>query len=81
MITEILRDPVVTSNDDRLRFESFSGCGGVHARLDLLPDALDEAPRASGTTNVDFSSRCGRRWPARPPAARSCSAWAPTRSR
>jgi hypothetical protein len=54
-IAEIIRDPVVTSNDDRLRFESFSGCGGVHARLDLLPDALDEAPRACGTTNVDFN--------------------------
>jgi hypothetical protein len=54
-IAKILRDPVVTSNDDRLRFESFSGCCGVHARLDLLPDALDEAPRASGTTNVDFN--------------------------
>ncbi len=51
----ILADPVVTSNEDRLRFESFSGCCGVHARLDLLPDALDEAPRASGTTNVDFN--------------------------
>jgi len=23
--------PVVTSNADRLRFESFSGCCGVHA--------------------------------------------------
>jgi hypothetical protein len=54
-IAEVIRDPVVTSNDDRLRFESFSGCGGVHARLDLLPDALGEAPRACGTTNVDFS--------------------------
>ena len=50
-----LRDPVVTSNGDRLRFESFSGCCGVHARLDLLPAALDEAPRVSGTTNVDFN--------------------------
>jgi hypothetical protein len=55
MIAKAIRDPVVTSNDDRLRFESFSGCCGVHARLDLLPEALDEAPRASGTTNVDFN--------------------------
>jgi hypothetical protein len=50
-----LRDPVVTSNGDRLRFESFSGCCGVHARLDLLPAALDGAPALSGTTNVDFN--------------------------
>jgi hypothetical protein len=54
VIAEVIRDPVVTSHEDRLRFESFSGCGGVHARLDLLPDALDEAPRACGSTNVDF---------------------------
>ncbi len=48
-------DPVVTSNTDRLRFESFSGCCGVHARLDLLPAALDGEPATSGTTNVDFN--------------------------
>ena len=30
-------DPVVTSSGDRLRFESFSGCCGVYARLDVLP--------------------------------------------
>jgi hypothetical protein len=54
-IAKLIADPVVTSNDDRLRFESFSGCGGVHSRLDLLPDALEAAPRASGTTNVDFN--------------------------
>ena len=54
-VVRILRDPVVTSNGDRLRFESFSGCCGVHARLDLLPAALDGQPAASGTTNVDFN--------------------------
>ena len=51
----LLRDPVVTSNADRLRFESFSGCCGVHARLDLPPDALAARPAASGCTNVDFN--------------------------
>jgi hypothetical protein len=54
-VVAMLRDPVVTSNGDRLRFESFSGCCGVHARLDLLPSALDCAPALSGTTNVDFN--------------------------
>lgn len=48
-------DPVVTSNRDTLRFESFSGCCGVHARLDLPPGALDGEPTGSGTTNVDFN--------------------------
>jgi len=51
----MLRDPVVTSNADRLRFESFSACGGVHARLDLPPPALSVPPVTSGTTNVDFN--------------------------
>jgi hypothetical protein len=52
---QMLRDPVVTSNADRLRFESFSGCCGVHARLDLPPEALAARPAASGCTNVDFN--------------------------
>lgn len=48
-------DPVVTSNTDRLRFESFSSCCGVHARLDLPPGTLATPPVTSGTTNVDFN--------------------------
>jgi hypothetical protein len=54
-VVAILRDPVVTSSENRLRFESFSSCCGVHARLDLLPAALAEPPVASGSTNVDFN--------------------------
>jgi SWIM zinc finger len=48
-------DPVVTSNVDRLRFESFSACAGVYARLDLEPGVLDGRPDGWGTTNVDFN--------------------------
>jgi hypothetical protein len=57
MLAAVLRaaDPVVTSNGDRLRFESFSACCGVHARLDVLPGALDGPALATGTTNVDFN--------------------------
>lgn len=49
------RDPVVTANGDRLRFESFSACCGVYARLDLLPGALDGRMHDRGTTNVDVN--------------------------
>ncbi|MBP2326697.1 hypothetical protein JOF56_007082 [Kibdelosporangium banguiense] len=49
------RDPVVTCDGRQLRFESFSGCGGVHARLDLLGGALDGDVVARGTTNVDVN--------------------------
>lgn len=48
-------DPVVTSDGERLRFESFSGCGGVYARFDLLPEALSGAPGELGTTNIDVN--------------------------
>ncbi|MEU8135362.1 SWIM zinc finger family protein [Streptodolium elevatio] len=49
-------DPVVTGNGDRLRFESFSGCGGVYARLDVLPDGIDGEMLGTGTTNVDVNA-------------------------
>ncbi|MFY1694342.1 MULTISPECIES: SWIM zinc finger family protein [unclassified Solwaraspora] len=48
-------DPVVTGSRDRLRFESFSGCCGVYARLDVTPDGLDGDIVAHGTTNVDVN--------------------------
>ncbi|WP_433824969.1 SWIM zinc finger family protein [Actinoplanes sp. CA-015351] len=48
-------DPVVTAGVDRLRFESFSGCCGVYARLDVLPAGLDGEIVAHGTTNVDVN--------------------------
>jgi hypothetical protein len=48
-------DPVVTAGADRLRFESFSGCCGVYARLDVLPEGLDGDIVAHGTTNVDVN--------------------------
>ncbi|UWP86342.1 SWIM zinc finger family protein [Dactylosporangium fulvum] len=48
-------DPVVTGSADRLRFESFSGCCGVYARLDALPAGLDGEILAHGTTNVDVN--------------------------
>lgn len=49
-------DPVVTGNGDRLRFESFSGCGGVYARLDVLAAGLDGDRIGHGTTNVDVNN-------------------------
>lgn len=49
-------DPVVTGNGDRLRFESFSGCCGVYARLDVLQEGLDGERTGHGTTNVDVNN-------------------------
>lgn len=56
-VAAVLRaaDPVVTSNGDRLRFESFSACCGVYARYDALPGSLDGRLLDSGTTNVDVN--------------------------
>ncbi|MFE0183887.1 SWIM zinc finger family protein [Streptomyces olivaceus] len=49
-------DPVVTAGGDRLRMESFSGCCGVHARLDVLAPGLDGGDIGHGTTNVDINT-------------------------
>lgn len=48
-------DPVVTADGDRLRFESFSACCGVHARLDVEGSGLDGTFVKVGTTNVDIN--------------------------
>ncbi len=48
-------DPVVSCDGQNLRFESFSPCCGVYARLDLRPGSLDTAVALPGTTNVDFT--------------------------
>jgi len=58
MLARILAaaDPVVTSSNDRLRFEGFSGCCSLYARVDLLPEALSGETFGRGTTNVDFNS-------------------------
>lgn len=49
------RDPVFTVEPGGLHAESFSGCCGVHARLDVLPDGLDTRAQTFGTVNVDFN--------------------------
>jgi len=52
---EIL-DPVLTSNEQLLRLEGFSGCCGVYARVDLPAEAFDGECHGRGTTNVDFNA-------------------------
>ena len=52
----MLKDPIVTAGNNRLRFEGFSHCAGVYARVDVLPDGHDGEFPESGTTNVDFNA-------------------------
>jgi len=54
---EAMKDPVVTSGGGLLRFEGFSGCCGLYARLDLTPESYDGLVANHGTTNVDFGSQ------------------------
>ena len=49
-------DPVLTSNEELLRLEGFSGCCGVYARVDLPASAFDGECQGRGTTNVDFNT-------------------------
>ena len=52
----MLKDPIVTAGNERLRFEGFSNCAGVYARVDVLPDGHDGEFLENGTTNVDFNA-------------------------
>lgn len=56
-VAAVLRaaDPVITSTVDGLRFEAFSVCCGVYARLDIGVNALDVSHIATGVTNVDMN--------------------------
>jgi hypothetical protein len=63
----LLKDPIVTAGNEKIRFEGFSHCAGVYARVDILPDGHDGEFPENGTTNVDFNqpmisalSRVGR---------------------
>lgn len=55
-IQVLINDPVVTGSGELLRFEGFSACCGAHARVDLLPEAIDGTWHGRGTTNVDFNA-------------------------
>lgn len=50
-----MRDPVVTCGGELLRFEGFSACCGVYARVDLEPGAYKGVFVSQGTTNIDFN--------------------------
>ncbi len=50
-----LKDPIVTAGNERIRFEGFSQCAGVYARVDVLPGGYDGEFPENGTTNVDFN--------------------------
>lgn len=51
----LARDPVVTCNGSVLRFEAFSSCNGVYARLDVDQCGFDAELLDWGTTNVDVN--------------------------
>ena len=53
--TAMLKDPIVTAGNERIRFEGFSHCAGVYARVDVLPDGHNGEFLENGTTNVDFN--------------------------
>ncbi|SJZ47946.1 SWIM zinc finger [Chitinophaga eiseniae] len=50
-----MKDPIVTAGAEKLRFEGFSQCAGVYARVDVLPGGHRGTFSANGTVNVDFN--------------------------
>ena len=51
----LMKDPIVTAGNEKIRFEGFSHCAGVYARVDVLPGGHEGEFIDSGTTNVDFN--------------------------
>ncbi|MDF1697251.1 MAG: SWIM zinc finger family protein [Saprospiraceae bacterium] len=51
-----LKDPIVTAGNQQVRFEGFSHCAGVYARVDILEGGHEGEFMANGTTNVDFNT-------------------------
>jgi len=51
----LLKDPIVTAGNQKVRFEGFSHCAGVYVRVDVLEDGHDGEFLENGTTNVDFN--------------------------
>ncbi|MBC9934536.1 SWIM zinc finger family protein [Chitinophaga qingshengii] len=51
----MMKDPIVTAGAEKLRFEGFSQCAGVYARVDVLPGGHSGTFPANGTVNVDFN--------------------------
>jgi len=53
----LIKDPIVTAGNKKMRFEGFSQCAGVYGRVDVLEDGLDGEFLSTGTTNVDSISQ------------------------
>src|SRR5829696_185300 len=51
----LMKDPIVTAGNEKIRFEGFSHCAGIYARVDVLPGGHDGEFIDNGTTNVDFN--------------------------
>ena len=49
----LLKDPIVTTGNSKVRFEGFSHCAGLYARVDVLEEQGEFIE--NGTTNVDFN--------------------------
>lgn len=56
MVARLIResDPIVTCTAGSIRWEGFSACCSVYARVDMGARALEGALISPGTTNVDF---------------------------
>ena len=52
----LLKDPIVTAGNNKIRFEGFSHCAGVYARVDVLEGGHHGEFLENGTTNVDFNT-------------------------
>lgn len=62
-------------HQQQLRFDSFSGRGGVYSRLDGVGPRLDGDEVGHGTTDVDVDNPCARSCPGSVGTIRSMCGW------
>jgi len=53
----MMKDPIVTSGGEKIRFEGFSSCAGIYGRVDLIEKESKSNFLQNGTTNVDFNQK------------------------
>ncbi|TRX58849.1 SWIM zinc finger family protein [Fulvivirga sp. M361] len=51
-----LSDPIISVGNDKIRFEGFSTCCGIYAKVDIDQSETTGIKISNGTTNVDFNS-------------------------
>ncbi len=52
---DLLKDPIITVGNNKIRFEGFSHCASIYARVDIFERKQNQGFIKNGSTNVNFN--------------------------